>query len=106
VDGYPEVTPEGSVQKVSGRVKAVMPNAIRQAYNCSTHNRAALVKAVKAACFHCNRVFATSEITEWTDLGETALCPACGIDAVLPEMPSFPITPEFLNAMNRHWFAT
>lgn len=50
-----------------------------------------------------------SEISEWIyelDEGEevTAICPHCGIDAVIGESSGFPITPDFLRTMNRRWF--
>lgn len=34
-------------------------------------------------CYYCCRTFSASEIKEWTDRGETALCPKCGIDSVV-----------------------
>jgi hypothetical protein len=49
------------------------------------------------------------EIDEWTDIDnplaeQTALCPRCGIDSVIGDKAGFPITPEFLDEMNRTWF--
>jgi hypothetical protein len=53
--------------------------------------------------------FQPNEITEWCDedsmgAGQTALCPRCGIDSVIGSASGFPLTPEFLEAMNRRWF--
>jgi hypothetical protein len=58
-------------------------------------------------------MFASSAITEWIDPpndddsqpGTTALCPHCGIDAVLPSaLPGLSLTPDLLQQMRDHWF--
>lgn len=56
------------------------------------------------------KIYHSSRIREWViantpiDWRGTALCPYCGIDSVIGESSSFPITPEFLKAMHRYWF--
>lgn len=35
-------------------------------------------------CFHCLKTCSSSEINEWTDSENTAICPHCGIDSILP----------------------
>ena len=39
----------------------------------------------KCGCYHCLATFKPSKIKEWVDDGSTALCPECGIDAVVPD---------------------
>ena len=68
-----------------------------------------LMGSQSCGCFYCCHVFPPSEIEEWVHDGETsaertALCPYCGIDSVIGSASNFPITPEFLNRMNKHWF--
>lgn len=46
-------------------------------------NRAALSAASTAVCVHCLAEFAPRLILEWVDAGGTALCPACGIGALV-----------------------
>jgi len=60
-------------------------------------NRIPLQNAKNAGCFHCLAVFLPQEVTEYTDQGETALCPKCGTDAVLPETVT-PIDGAYLQA--------
>jgi hypothetical protein len=77
-------------------------------------NRAALVPGNRTGCFYCCAVFDASEISEWVDDrqvetgslddGSTALCPRCGIDAVLPGSAGTVITPALLAEMKAHWF--
>jgi len=36
------------------------------------------------SCYYCLRDFPASQITQWTDNEETAVCPFCHVDAVIP----------------------
>ena len=77
-------------------------------------NRERLEGSAQCGCFYCLAIFAPVEIENWTDgptddkdgLREvTALCPRCGIDAVLPDnMPDVPLSAELLKAMKQYWF--
>lgn len=58
----------------------------------------------RCGCFHCLKVFDTKEL-EWVDFGLTALCPYCGIDAVIGESAGYPLTEEFLEKMRDYWFS-
>jgi len=49
-------------------------------------------------------VFLPNEIQDWTDDGDTALCPKCGIDSVIGSVSGYPIQREFLSKMHNHWF--
>ena len=76
---------------------------------CSQHRRA-IFESEQCGCFYCLRTYSPTAIVEWTDedesgLGQTALCPHCGIDAVVGSASSFPVTPQFLQAMHQRWFA-
>ena len=51
-----------------------------------SHNRRALASSEIAACVYCLTEFSPNKIIEWIDgepLGVTALCPLCGVDAVV-----------------------
>jgi hypothetical protein len=77
---------------------------VRAHKHCSSHKQELLVSA-SCGCFYCQRVFASSEVEDWCDDGNTALCPYCGIDALIGDVSSFPITdPSFLRAMHQYWF--
>ncbi len=54
-------------------------------------------------CFHCLSLFRADQVTAWTDEGETALCPRCGMDAVVPADALHLGAPE-LAEMKRRWF--
>ena len=56
---------------------------LRQAYEHSRSNRRFMVSGADCHCFHCLHAFSAEQISDWVDNGETALCPNCGVDAVL-----------------------
>ncbi len=52
--------------------------------NGSWRNRSRIKAGMACGCFYCLAAFPSDDITLWADDGMTALCPRCGIDAVLP----------------------
>jgi hypothetical protein len=71
--------------------------------HCSLH-RSELEKSELCGCFYCLAIFAPSEIVEWIDDGQTAICPKCPVDAVVGSASGFPITRELLQRMHNRWF--
>jgi hypothetical protein len=69
--------------------------------DCSLH-RSLIEKSKIVGCFYCMSMFLPSTIKEWIDDGQTALCPICHIDAVLPD--SVGLDDELLGAMHNYWF--
>ena len=59
--------------------------------------------AGRCGCFHCISTFPAERVRDWIDDGRTALCPVCGIDAVVAEADGGGSV-EFLEQMNRRWF--
>lgn len=87
--------------------KGVTPMAehdLELAHKLSSHNRQEIAKSEACGCFYCLAVFGPSEIEEWVDNDDTALCPRCGIDSVLGSASGFPIEKEFLRRMKVRWF--
>ncbi len=75
-------------------------------YFPSINNRDALLKSTICGCHLCRRVFSSSEIHDWTDedgqgIGQTALCPRCGLDGVLGDAQSEPNTSAFLSRLKK-----
>lgn len=84
---------------------------LERAQSHSVHNRAELEKSRRCGCFHCESVFTAGAVLHWTDKsraqGEwTALCPSCGIDAVIGDAAGFGMSPVFLREMNDRWFGS
>jgi hypothetical protein len=87
---------------------ATFPDEIRKAHDASSAHRREVTESETCGCFYCTSVFPPARIDEWVDdvngEGQTALCPVCGIDAVIGDRSGFPITRDFLERMKRHWF--
>jgi hypothetical protein len=83
---------------------ARFPAAVREAHKHSSCHRAELLASELCGCFSCMAVYPPNDITDWVDDGQTALCARCGIDSVIGTSSGFPITVDFLEEMNRHFF--
>ena len=75
----------------------------------SSKHRAEIEKSEICGCFYCCETFIPAEIEEWTDynkedVGQTALCPKCGIDSVIGSNSGYPIENSLLQEMNKYWF--
>ncbi len=81
-----------------------MEKHFKEAHRFSSHNRKDLEKDTICGCFYCLKIFSPTEITEWWDDEDTAVCPYCGIDSVIGESSGFPITRTFLKGMHEEWF--
>lgn len=76
-----------------------------RAYQSCSNNRKAIEVDSQCACYKCQSTFHPSEISQWLPdaCDETALCPRCGSDSVLPKSAGYPLDPDFLTAMNDFW---
>lgn len=88
---------------------AALPPAIREAHRHSSGHRAEILTSSVCGCFYCCSTFTPSRIDEWVDedtegVGQTALCPRCGIDSVIGDGSGAEISADFLRAMKRYWF--
>ena len=59
----------------------------------------------RCGCFFCFRTFPPSLIKSWIDSDQTALCPSCGVDAVLGSNSSHRLDEMFLRKMHQQYFA-
>jgi hypothetical protein len=66
----------------------------------SFNNRSALARARIAGCYACLATFTAEQVVGWTHDDTTAVCPRCGIDAVLPNVDD-PLT---LRAAQERWY--
>lgn len=80
-----------------------------QAHEHSSMHRTEVLSSKECGCFYCLRVYGPNKIEIWVDqnsdgVGQTAICPYCGIDAVIGDKSGYPITTEFLKRMKELWF--
>jgi hypothetical protein len=85
------------------------PPELLAAHDHSSSHRAEVLASVRCGCFYCCANFRPDEILEWTDedkdrQGQTAICPRCGIDAVIGDKSGVDVSHDFLVRMNEYWF--
>jgi hypothetical protein len=59
------------------------PSYLAYLHKRSTNNKGILTLRPKCGCFYCLKVMASNDIHKFTD-DNTAVCPHCGIDSILP----------------------
>ena len=69
---------------------------------CS-HNKELIVTSKKCYCFYCKEKFDSTEVSKYIDNGQTAICPKCGVDTVLPDNIEG-INDRVIDEMNKYWF--
>jgi hypothetical protein len=82
---------------------------LREAHKYSIFNNDWIKNSEMCGCFYCQTVFEPDKIMDWTDIGHdkgaTALCPNCGIDAVIRSNKNLPVRDTvFLAEMHSYWF--
>ena len=68
------------------------------------HNRKNLKKDKICGCYFCLTIFKTSEIEDWIDKKDTAICPYCGVDAIVSESCGYKPTNEVLKKLHLQEF--
>ena len=68
------------------------------------NNKKMFENTEKCGCFYCIKVFNPELIQEWIDNDQTAICPNCNIDSVLPQIEQLVITEKLLEDMHNYWF--
>ena len=76
---------------------------LKSAHSHSIHNKGEIELSSKCGCFSCSRIFLSSEVEDYTDDGETALCPYCGVDSVIGDASGFRLSEGFLHSMHKRW---
>lgn len=74
---------------------------IGTAIQLAMRNKKALSNSTKAGCYYCLEIYDPKDIKEYTDQGETAICPKCNIDAVIAENN---ISKDELKKIHDYWF--
>jgi len=65
----------------------------------TSYNKELLKEAQKGVCMYCKNVNDFDVIDEFIDDGQTALCPHCGIDAMMLVQDE-----DTLDALHEYWF--
>ena len=71
------------------QIRAEGRGYILDAHTHCVRHRSEIEASTIAGCFYCCEIFAPSEIEEWVDNDDCALCPRCGIDSVIGDASAF-----------------
>ena len=75
---------------------------LKQLHTYSKNNRELISRSSRCYCFFCKKEIDPEQIEGYVD--NTALCPHCRIDAVIPDGIEFEINEDTVNKMNEYWF--
>ena len=79
-------------------------SALKQLHKKSINHKDEILESAKCGCFHCKTFFKPQLIDTWVDNGNTALCPHCNIDSVIPNADVLNVTDDVLNLMYVKYF--
>jgi len=105
IPGPPTPATYGPIAPPAPTPAAVAAAPLVAAKAHASRHRDELEASTRCACYFCFRGFAPSEIKAWIDGNTTALCPGCGVDAVLGNAVLASISDGFLRRMHQHHFA-
>ena len=78
---------------------------LEKIYSHSINNYTEVKQSKICGCFFCQKTFDSSQISNTIkDNSKTAVCPFCGIDAVLGDAAGFSINNKLLNELNKQYF--
>ena len=79
---------------------------LQSAHDRAFRNKPIVTASTICGCFFCRKTCAPGDVREWVRKdNETALCPHCGIDALIGDASGLPVTDAtFLSEMHAHWF--
>lgn len=77
---------------------------LEKIYSQCFENKEKLEKVNKCWCFFCKKIFYTKEIKEWISFNdweiETAFCPFCWIDSIIPESDEYELNENLLKEIH------
>lgn len=77
----------------------------REQHSHVLKNREEINNSRYCACGYCRKRYLATEIVKWVDRkATTAICPRCGVDAVLGDACGFELTDELLETIYKEWF--
>ena len=81
-----------------------MDSKYESSHGHSINNKVEIEISKECVCFYCARRFAPASIVEWTDGGQTAICPHCSIDSVIGDAAPYQLDAAFIAGMAKRWF--
>ena len=77
--------------------------SFKNVHKHSSLHKEEILTSEQCGCFCCLSFFHPTEIIEWVDEDQTAMCPKCQIDSVIGSS-YMPLSIELLSKMKEHFF--
>lgn len=77
---------------------------LERLHTYSSHNKRFIAISNKCYCFYCRSCMDRSEIVDYCDNGQTAICPKCSIDAIIPDSIEETVNEKIISELNAYWF--
>lgn len=77
---------------------------LKKLHQYCTNNKKLISKANKCYCFFCMKEMKSEEIVDYLSVEETAICPYCGIDSIIPDSINDEVNITIIKEMNKYWF--
>ena len=97
------IKPQHKVLRTSSKDREAILNSIKKH---SSDNEIEIVQSKKCGCYFCRQIYDARNVQEWIDdeRGVTALCPECGMDAVIGDASGVEIDKPLLKEMNLSFY--
>ena len=77
---------------------------MKEIHSHTLRNRKEIESSDNCVCISCCEIFYASEVEDYIDEGKTALCPRCGIDAVIGGCTGISMDRETISELNKEFF--
>lgn len=67
-------------------------------------NKSIINLSNQVGCFHCEKIVDKTKIENYTDSGQTAICPLCNVDSLIGDACGFEINEQILSQANKFWY--
>lgn len=99
---YQDIPKESQMSDIERMEKT--EDALRDAHQHTIHNREEVEKSSTCHCIACQTSFKPSDIDDYADAGDTALCPNCDCDAVIGDACGIELCDELLQQLHDKYF--
>ena len=90
--------------KINGTYSYEKESQMERLHAYSANNRSLIAVSDRCYCFYCKESMYRSAIVEYIDDGQTAICPKCGIDAVIPDSIEEDVDESIIEELHEYWF--
>ena len=90
--------------RLIGRYSYEQESLYKKLHTYSVHNKKMVEESENCHCYYCQSTVDSGSVESYADDGETALCPRCGINALIPDSVDEKIDANVLHDMHEYWF--